>query len=528
MTDVFTPVEWTASTEPAICPVCANADYLFTCNYHTESQKEDPRCPACAISDARTNMVALYPGLDYIRSNDFIIDSFKEVYDYRTLGMDEWCEVCHRPFLTGDEHSKWRQVKAYDYDNKVLSVHATCCVQSQCEHEECQGKFQVTAWRHPWGQNSWDSIPASQWISVQYSYADGTQYCMRHIEEWQENQHGDYFCCDSCGDYHTYENNDYFSYYDSIYCGDCRDSHFYTCQRCEEIVHQDDNHNCHGDVTGVIHSYGYKPVPCFFGDTKEPVKYHFGFELEVEQRNEDSCEDEAIAVQESLGTRAYLKYDGSLRSGFEVVTHPHTLEEYKENFPWEFIQTARRNGLVSWNSPRCGFHIHVSRYGFGPGMNPGEEPNDYYKRTIIVRQQHELKFIKLIYDNERQVQRLAGRKSEWALFNDKGNIWRKVKNNYQSDGHYSAVNVENYNTIEVRVFRGSLKRERLLANLEFVHSAVEYTRNLRVTATNKALSWIAYSAYVYQNANKYPYLLEHMDTIAKQDQVYDSRTEDGD
>jgi hypothetical protein len=46
--------------------------------------------------------------------------------------------------------------------------------------------------------------------------------------------------------------------------------------------------------------------------------------------------------------------------------------------------------------------------------------------------------------------------------------------------------------------------------LEFVHSAVEYTRNLKVNGKNKALSWVAFSGYVHANQEKYPNLLASM------------------
>jgi hypothetical protein len=184
-------------------------------------------------------------------------------------------------------------------------------------------------------------------------------------------------------------------------------------------------------------------------------------------------------------------------------------------------------GFRSWDTDTCGLHVHVSRDGFGnTPLTPGENENEWRKRTIIVRQSHELRFIKLIYDNQRQVERLAGRKAnQWATFSDKGKLIAKVKDNYQSDGRYSVVNTENYNTIEVRIFKGSLKRERVQSALEFVHASVEYTRNLRVTGSNRALSWIKFSAYVADNMNTYPNLFNYMEKILQTDSMYDNRTE---
>jgi hypothetical protein len=124
--------------------------------------------------------------------------------------------------------------------------------------------------------------------------------------------------------------------------------------------------------------------------------------------------------------------------------------------------------------------------------------------------------MKLIYDNQRQVERLAGRASNrWANFSDKGQLVQKVKHGRQENGRYSAVNTDNHATLEVRVFKGSLKKERVLSALEFVTASTEYTRDLKVTATNKALSWAKFVAYVVANEEIYPNLMSKIsDSLA--------------
>jgi hypothetical protein len=83
---------------------------------------------------------------------------------------------------------------------------------------------------------------------------------------------------------------------------------------------------------------------------------------------------------------------------------------------------------------------------------------------------------------------------------------RKVKYGEQNNGRYSAINTENDATIEVRVFKGSLRKERVLSALEFVTAAVEYTRDLKVTPKNQALTWLAFTGYVSSNLETYPNL----------------------
>jgi hypothetical protein len=200
-----------------------------------------------------------------------------------------------------------------------------------------------------------------------------------------------------------------------------------------------------------------------------------------------------------------MKDDGSLSDGFEVVTHPHTLTEYQSNFNWEFIPKLKREGYRSWNTDTCGLHVHVSRTAFGEGLVPWNSPNR--DQLILKKQAHELRFMKLIYDNQRQVERIAGRSgNHYATFGDKGRLVHKLKFGTQSDGRYSAINTANDSTLEVRVFKGSLRKERVLSALEFVAASVEYTRDLKVTSRNQALSWLRFTAYVSDNLETYPNL----------------------
>lgn len=130
--------------------------------------------------------------------------------------------------------------------------------------------------------------------------------------------------------------------------------------------------------------------------------------------------------------------------------------------------------------------------------------------------------MKLIYDNDRQISRLAGRTSTYATFQDKGNLVGKVKYGHQENGRYSAINSENSETLEVRVFRGSLKPERVLMALELVQCAVEYTRGLHVSASNKALSWMMFTRYVVDNSSMYPHLFIAMEKSFMSDSVQEN------
>jgi hypothetical protein len=201
-----------------------------------------------------------------------------------------------------------------------------------------------------------------------------------------------------------------------------------------------------------------------------------------------------------------MKDDGSLNYGFEIVSHPHTLKEF-DKFNWSVLKQLKKT-CRSWDTDTCGLHVHVSRSGFGElfSREQFDSRTAYYSAVALSRQAHELRFMKLIYDNERQVKRISGRSSSYASFEDKGQLVQKIKWGTQNNGRYSAVNTENDSTIEVRVFRGSLRKERVMSAIEFVHSAVEYTRDLKINGKDKNLSWLKFAGFISENTDKYPNL----------------------
>ena len=99
--------------------------------------------------------------------------------------------------------------------------------------------------------------------------------------------------------------------------------------------------------------------------------------------------------------------------------------------------------------------------------------------------------------------------SRWASFADKGNLPAKIKGETYGEGHYSAINTENDTTLEIRIFKGSLNVVRVRASLELIHSAVEYTRDLKVSGSNGALEWSKFMRYVIDNGEQYPNFVAH-------------------
>lgn len=406
------------------------------------------------------------------------------------------CQACARPEYIDPElptaQQRWKFIPAYLADGeREITVHSFC---SRSDCNDCDKVYAITRFRN---YRNDLTIPASEFTD--FEQIEGEDRCTNCANAIYDQGGGrDYWRnCGACDDIQHTDNM--LSWNDGRYCEYCYDNNVYSCDDCGEQYWDGDGHDCEPEE-GVIHSYSYRPSPYFFGKGQ----YYLGFELEVEARD-NSRYDGAEIAQDTLGSHAYMKDDGSLSDGFEIVTHPHTLSDYQTNFNWEFASKLKREGFRSWNTDTCGLHVHVSRTAFGTGESPwGRSDRD---QLILKRQAHELRFMKLIYDNQRQVERIAGRAgNQYATFQDKGKLVPKVKFGNQSSGRYSAINTENDATLEVRVFRGSLRKERVLSALEFVTASVEYTRDLKVTSKNQALSWLRFTAYVSENMNTYPNL----------------------
>lgn len=310
-------------------------------------------------------------------------------------------------------------------------------------------------------------------------YYNGREICVDCANICSDSD--DIYSCDTCGYY--FDQTFYSDWRQRDLCSECYDEEV-ECNECGYYTHENsmDDHVCYRDSSG-IYEYSYKPRPNFFGRDD----YYFGIELEVEDKNEWGCGIGADIVYDTLGDRVYCKHDGSLNDGFEIVSHPHSLAEM-QNLNWNFLRTLRSKGFRSWDTDTCGLHVHVSRTAFRKDGKRDEA--------------HELRFQKLIYDNSTQVCAIAGRQSSYARFMDKGKLVPKVKYG-QSMDRYEAINVQNDHTLEIRVFKGSLRKERVLSAVEFIHSAVEYTRNMKINPKDKQFSWIRFMAYVLDNQEKY-------------------------
>ena len=133
--------------------------------------------------------------------------------------------------------------------------------------------------------------------------------------------------CDHCAE-RVYEEN---AVEDDTHtlCDHCFDEYYVRCEDCNRIIHRDraywDNDDnaycasCWDEHCNIIHEYNYTPDLVFHGKGLR----HFGVELEIDDGGTvNSNAQKLLDIANKDAENLYIKTDGSLDEGLELVTHP--------------------------------------------------------------------------------------------------------------------------------------------------------------------------------------------------------------
>lgn len=255
-------------------------------------------------------------------------------------------------------------------------------------------------------------------------------------------------------------------------CEHCYDEYYTTCSHCEHVIHRDETYydgddephcfNCYNRYSSdrAIHDYYYKPIPKFYGDDDR----YFGVELEVDDAGEDDESAETVMdIANGSKEHIYCKHDGSLDNGFEIVTHPMTLDYHLNKMSWLNVVTKLREmGYLSHQANTCGLHVHVNRSSLG---NNFSEQESCIARILYFFEKHWEELLKFSRRTNRQLDRWAAR---YGYKDRPKDILDHVKAG-AGNGRYSCINLQNNNTIEFRMFRGTLKYNTIIATLQLVN-----------------------------------------------------------
>lgn len=249
--------------------------------------------------------------------------------------------------------------------------------------------------------------------------------------------------------------------------------------------------------------------------------FTMGVELEMCAGSRSSVDDAVADVRTRLGEDYIIcKSDGSLPSdGFEVVTAPRGLDEHIRRFKaWDVRPTYR-----AWNAKQCGLHVHVDSRAFTP-MTLG-------KFLMFINADGNADFIRSLAGRHPKMDDQA---RSYCAAEDQSVITDPLKAvKGKGANRYRMVNVTNmdqpemarlglnwrqydtsgrkFNTVELRIFRASLKKERLLAQIEFAHAAVMFVR----AASYRDLTEGSFKGWLAKSHVLYPHLAAWYEVVPK-------------
>ena len=325
----------------------------------------------------------------------------------------------------------------------------------------------------------------------------GLNYSSDNYVEIDGNYYCDYECADNDGNFYCnhcetwYRGNDYYTIHDgSTICSDCYYDCYGTCEDCGEIFHSDDLEygdddcyyccNCIGSHNnGIIKGYHSTTRPSIQIQTTEedlPQDATFGTEVETECKGSCSRGDVASQINDIVNkdkTLFLFEDDGSLsENGYETISQPFTMRWFTKNQDLfrKMFEKMITLGCRSHDTTTCGFHVHFGRHFFG------NKETECIDRLIYLFEKYKA-----------QLEVFSRRKNfEWCRFPSDRVCspveWSKIDevkklDKYNFQGHHSAINLENRNTIEIRIFKGTLNFNTYYATLELVNNMITYVRD---------------------------------------------------
>ena len=163
-----------------------------------------------------------------------------------------------------------------------------------------------------------------------------------------------------------------------------------------------------------------------------------------------------------------------MNCGFEIITQPATLnfhESISNNYKKAF-EKAISDGWKSHNISTCGIHVHINRTFFG------EREEECVAKLLYMTERF---WDELVKFSRRDLSNLR----RWANKYDMTAEEIIEKSKCRNLGRYYAVNLTNSETIEFRMFKGTLKFETFLATLQLVDTLSRFSKEKSIEELTK-------------------------------------------
>lgn len=261
------------------------------------------------------------------------------------------------------------------------------------------------------------------------------------------------------------------------------------------------------------------------GPIDEPVDRKYGVEVETEislnaaiKKNVNRF-DIAKSVIDKLGRDfVIIKEDGTLLlnghygnasqipgtdkptgpeyAGFEIVSAAAGLDIHRQRWPL-FEQAEHHKLLRSWDCETCGFHIHVSRSSLWSDLVIG-------RMLVFLNQKYNRKFIwKVAGRSEMAYAKYTDRRLCDAIHPER--VVNSDAGDHRAQSRRVALNLSNINTVEIRIFRGTVQPRHILRNLEFYDSVIEFCAPCS-RSLGEIYDFKNYVAFVDRNRKRWPLL----------------------
>ena len=176
-----------------------------------------------------------------------------------------------------------------------------------------------------------------------------------------------------------------------------------------------------------------------------------------------------------------------------------TLEYHTNNMNWlDIFESAISMEYRSHQTSTCGLHVHVNRSAFG---ETAERQEDVISRIVYFVENHWNELLKFSRRTEANINRWASR---YGISTTAKDTYKNAKDKHM--GRYVAVNLENYNTIEFRIFRGTLRYKTFIATLQLVHEICRFA----VQLDDKKMEGLSWSEFVSLIPSDKPELIDYL------------------
>lgn len=255
---------------------------------------------------------------------------------------------------------------------------------------------------------------------------------------------------------------------------------------------------------------------------KPPVKHpsqepiYLGIEIEVVARGDSRSEAGVRNIIKSIadssfGDHVIAKSDGSIGSyGLEIVTIPATLAYHKLMFEKHFFVDTNTFHKKIMSTEQCGIHVHLAKNAFTP-LDLGKFMafiNDKKNSSFIDAMSNRTQNMYCVrpstlgknakgVDTSAKLVKAACR--DGAIKN--GLSFRRL----ESFNRRQSVNLQNAQTVEVRIFKSSADKNNILRKIEFCESLVKFVREHSM----QQMTIYDYVNFMLDKANKstYPYVI---------------------